>query len=539
VHNQDYHISGRAYKISVSLICAFIAFIYLAPLVQAGELIFGLDSAPERLIPIKIKSPQTFPVSMQIFQGLFDLNEQGNVIPCIVENWETKDNKTWLFHIRKGVFFHQSPILKHGTREVTAKDVLHSLTRFCAADSYNAFLLTDSVRGAAEFNQGKENHVTGLRLIDKYSIQVDLIRPESFFINRLSNALLSVFPVEADRKEYAEKIGFSIAVGTGPYMLESRTESEIVLKKNTNYWDKNSQPQLDKIIFRVIKNDQTRFVNLQREKIDLMVLPNTLFAAAFNKDRLLKKSLHKKYQIKAFPTFNTHLIGINNKSITDVNLRRAMFWGTNRKEMIDAILHGYAEETGGPVPPGINGYQSPFDKKLYDPEKAKAFLMKSAYKGEPLELLVHDISNSEQIGQIFQSQMADIGIKIKLTKLDFGSVINRMIKGDCRLFSMFAEFVFSSPEPILINLFSSSKIPVPNIFHFSNHFVDEMLNSLYDIKNEKESVKYCSQIEAKAMKEAPSVFLYRQKYVVLYPQNMEGLEVSGNNHYFLEKIRIK
>lgn len=539
MHNQDYHISGRAYKISVSLICAFIAFIYLAPLVQAGELIFGLDSAPERLIPIKIKSPQTFPVSMQIFQGLFDLNEQGNVIPCIVENWETKDNKTWLFHIRKGVFFHQSPILKHGTREVTAKDVLHSLTRFCAADSYNAFLLTDSVRGAAEFNQGKENHVTGLRLIDKYSIQVDLIRPESFFINRLSNALLSVFPVEADRKEYAEKIGFSIAVGTGPYMLESRTESEIVLKKNTNYWDKNSQPQLDKIIFRVIKNDQTRFVNLQREKIDLMVLPNTLFAAAFNKDRLLKKSLHKKYQIKAFPTFNTHLIGINNKSITDVNLRRAMFWGTNRKEMIDAILHGYAEETGGPVPPGINGYQSPFDKKLYDPEKAKAFLMKSAYKGEPLELLVHDISNSEQIGQIFQSQMADIGIKIKLTKLDFGSVINRMIKGDCRLFSMFAEFVFSSPEPILINLFSSSKIPVPNIFHFSNHFVDEMLNSLYDIKNEKESVKYCSQIEAKAMKEAPSVFLYRQKYVVLYPQNMEGLEVSGNNHYFLEKIRIK
>lgn len=539
MHNQDYHISGRAYKISVSLICAFIAFIYFAPLVQAGELIFGLDSAPERLIPIKIKSPQTFPVSMQIFQGLFDLNEQGNVIPCIVENWETKDNKTWLFHIRKGVFFHQSPILKHGTREVTAKDVLHSLTRFCAADSYNAFLLTDSVRGAAEFNQGKENHVTGLRLIDKYSIQVDLIRPESFFINRLSNALLSVFPVEADRKEYAEKIGFSIAVGTGPYMLESRTESEIVLKKNTNYWDKNSQPQLDKIIFRVIKNDQTRFVNLQREKIDLMVLPNTLFAAAFNKDRLLKKSLHKKYQIKAFPTFNTHLIGINNKSITDVNLRRAMFWGTNRKEMIDAILHGYAEETGGPVPPGINGYQSPFDKKLYDPEKAKAFLMKSAYKGEPLELLVHDISNSEQIGQIFQSQMADIGIKIKLTKLDFGSVINRMIKGDCRLFSMFAEFVFSSPEPILINLFSSSKIPVPNIFHFSNHFVDEMLNSLYDIKNEKESVKYCSQIEAKAMKEAPSVFLYRQKYVVLYPQNMEGLEVSGNNHYFLEKIRIK
>ena len=135
--------------------------------------------------------------------------------------------------------------------------------------------------------------------------------------------------------------------------------------------------------------------------------------------------------------------------------------------------------------------------------------------------------------------MADIGIKIVLKKLDFGSVINRMIKGECQLFSMFAEFVFSSPEPILINLFSSAKIPVPNIFHFSNHSVDEMLNSLYEMKNEKDSVKYCSQIESKAMKDAPSIFLYRQIYVVLYPQNMKGLEVSGNNHYFLEKIRIK
>ncbi len=539
MRNRDYRIPGMGCKVVVGLICAFIFFICLAPMAQADKLIFGLDTAPERLIPIKIKSPQTFPVSMQIFQGLFDLNEQGEVIPCIVESWETKDNKTWLFHIRKGVFFHQSAIFENGTREVTAKDVLHSLTRFCSADSYNAFLLTDSVKGAADFNQGRENHVTGLRLIDKYSLQVDLIRPECFFINRLSTALLSVFPVEADRREYAEKIGFSIAVGTGPYMLESRTESEIILKKNANYWDKNNQPQLDKIVFRVIKNDQTRFVNLQRGKIDLMVLPNCLFAEAFNKDGTLKMSLQKKFQAKPCPTFNTHLIGVNNKSIADINLRRAMFWGTNRKEMISAILYGYAEETGGPVSPGINGYLPPFDEKLYDPEKAKAFLIKSAYKGEPLELLVHDIGNSEQIGQIFQSQMADIGIKIVLKKLDFGSVINRMIKGECQLFSMFAEFVFSSPEPILINLFSSTKIPVPNIFHFSNHSVDEMLNSLYEMKNEKDSVKYCSQIESKAMKDAPSIFLYRQIYVVLYPQNMKGLEVSGNNHYFLEKIRIK
>jgi hypothetical protein len=66
-----------------------------------------------------------------------------------------------------------------------------------------------------------------------------------------------------------------------------------------------------------------------------------------------------------------------------------------------------------------------------------------------------------------------------------------------------------------------------------------MLNSLYEMKDEKESVAYCAKIEAKIMEGAPAIFLYRQKYVILYPRGMDGLEVSGNNHYFLEKIRIK
>ena len=66
-----------------------------------------------------------------------------------------------------------------------------------------------------------------------------------------------------------------------------------------------------------------------------------------------------------------------------------------------------------------------------------------------------------------------------------------------------------------------------------------MLESLYDLKDEKASVRFCADIEARVMEDAPSIFLYRQKYVLLYPPNMTGLEISGNNHYFFEKIIIK
>lgn len=502
----------------------------------ASQLVFGLDTTPDRLLPLQIKTPQTFPLSMQIFQGLFDLNGQGEVIPCLVEKWETKDYQTWIFHVRKGVHFHRSPIFNGEPREVTADDVVYSLTQHSSAASYNAFLLTDSVNGAADYNQGKVKGVQGVEKIDQYTVKVELIRPERFFINRLSTTWITVFPREMDDKKYADEAGFSIAVGTGPYVLKSRTETEVVLERNKNYWDKKHAPQIDKIIYRVITNDQTRLINLQRGNIDMMVLPSTLYPSAINKDGSLKKILNEKFQAKVVATYNTHFVGINNKMVPDVNLRRAMFWGTNRKEMINAILSGLADETGGTVPPGMNGYHAFDIGKLYDPEKAKSYLKKSSYKGEPLELYIHNLAGSEQVGQVFQAQMASIGINIVLKQLDFNGVIGKILKGEAPLFSMFMEYVFSSPEPILINFFSSSKIPVPNFFQFSNAEVDNALKTFYTMTDSSESVKESAKIEAQIMEYAPAIFLYRQKCIILYPKTFSGLEVSGNNHYFLGKL---
>ena len=505
---------------------------------SARELVFGLESSAERLIPIKIKSPQTFPVSMQIYEGLFDVDGKGNVIPRIIEKWETKDYKIWIFHVRKGVRFHRSPIFGNGTRELSAKDVLYSLTRFCSAESYSSFLILDYLEGAKEYNQGKADRVKGLKLTDPYTLQVTLIKPVPFFINHISTPVLAVFPEELEKKEYAEKAGLTMAVGTGPYVFKSMTDTEVMLDKNENYWNRESIPGLDRIVFRVIKHDQTRLASLKRGNIDLMVLPSSLFSAVFNKDGTLTEEFGKNYQIKSVATFNSHLIGINNKTVSDANLRRAMFWGTDRAQMVGSILYGHADVTAGTVPPGIHGYKPPFDKALFDIEKARSFLEKSSYKGEPVELLVHDLVNSEQIGQIFQAQMAKIGINITLKKMDYGSVIGRMVKGEAQLFSMFFEYAFSSPEPILINLFSTAKIPVPNFFQFSDSTVDSMLDDLYKMTDKRDSVKYCADIEARVMEEVPAIFLYRQKYLVLHSRNLTGLEVSGNNHYFLEKVRF-
>jgi ABC-type transport system substrate-binding protein len=150
--------------------------------------------------------------------------------------------------------------------------------------------------------------------------------------------------------------------------------------------------------------------------------------------------------------------------------------------------------------------------------------------------LVHELANSEQIGQIFQQQMKAIGVRIKLTKLDFNSVLSRMVKGDAALFSMFFEYVFSSPEPILFNLFTTAKRPVPNFWQFSNLGIDKEIESLRSVASRDESIKKSAAIEKAIMDESPAIFLYRQKYVVMYSKKFEGLVVNGHGHYQLEKL---
>jgi len=504
---------------------------------ESSRLVIGLNTQIERLNPITIKNPQTFQVAWQIYEGLLDLDESGQIVPRIAERWETEDNKVWVFHIRKGVTFHRSEIFDtpSKTRNVTSHDVLHSFTSFCSPGAYPSFVLADSIKGCAEYSAGKAKRVKGLRVVDDYTFEIELNKPEPFFLYRITSPWIAIFPKEANIEKYKDRWGLDIAVGTGPYRLLSKTDNQIVLARNEDYWDKSRIPKIEKLVFRVIKNDQMRFSELLKNKIDLMILPNSLFFSVFDTDGNPKQKYKRRFKFKEIKTFNHHFIGVNIKKIRDIHLRRAMFYGTNRKEMVKKVLLGYADILGGAIPPGMNGYIPTF-KRIYDPDKAKKELKQSKYDGREIELLVHDLASSEQICQVFQKQMKNIGINIKLTKLDFNSVIGRMVKGDVELFSMFAEIVFSSPEPLLLNLFSTKKIPVPNFWHYSNPNTDKRLEELRNLTDRNASLKACAEIEREIMEYVPAIFLYRQNQVVMFSNAFSNLKINSHNHYMFEKM---
>jgi|GEM_PF-729085 len=528
-----------------------VAIALLAPLLTAcsdtkkenqetSQFVIGIAAEPERLDPLTMKNPKTFILSWQIYEGLLGLDDEGLIAPRLAEKWETEDFKTWTFHLRENVYFQSSEIFDNSenTRKMTAEDALSTYTDYCSADAYSSFLLTDSIKGCADYNAGKADSVEGLQVIDEHTFQITLLKPEPFFLNRLTTAWIAIFPKEARSAAHKESWGLQTAVGTGPYRLESKTDSEIILVRNEKYWDKSRQPAIGKLIFRVIKNNQIRLAELNKGTIDLMVVPNTLFPTILNQDGSVKEEYKKDFQTEVYTTYNSNMIGFNLTSMTDVHLRRAMNYGTNRELIVKKLLFGHADVTGGTVPPGIRGYVPPFkEDALFDPVLAKKELQNSKYDGEEIEMLVHEVANSEQVGEIFQSQMKDLGVNIKLTKMDYNSVIGRMIKGDAPMFGMFFDYVFSSPEPILLNLFTSAKRPVPNFMQYSNVKVDKAIEDLRRIGDSTEANKQCAAIEAEIMEEVPAIFLYREKYLTLYSKKFSGLSINQHGHFQFELVK--
>ena len=425
----------------------------------AAPVVFALESEPERLDPLTIRNPQTFRVAWQIYEGLIGLSDDGKLDPRLAASWQTEDFRTWRFTLQPNAAFHASPLFgtDSPSRKVTADDVVWSYTAFCSPAAFASFVLVDSVKGCAEYNAGNASAVDGVRAIAPDEVEITLVRAEPFFLNRISTAWIAVFPREAASTQFEDLWGLEYAAGTGPYRLVSRSDTEYILEPNLEYWDETRIPRIERLVFRVVKNPQIRFAELIRGNIDISPVPPELFPALIGPDGRLQDRYEQTLALKTFKTFNIHFIGIDLNAVPDVHLRRAMALGTNRAEMAALLLRGFADVAVGPIPSSMPGAAAA--DVAYQPEQARAELSRSNYGGGPIDMYIHDLAQSERIGQIFQQQMKTIGIDIRLVKQDYGSVIGRAIEGRAPLFQSYAEIVFSSPEPLLVKLVRQRQDP--------------------------------------------------------------------------------
>ena len=380
---------------------------------QSGDISYGgivnlnFIHPIQGLFPLNSVYSNSVKIMGQVYEGLVYLDPETNTVePALAESWEVEaDGKSYTFHLRRGVKFHDSPIFPEGKgREFTARDVQFCLEKLCepAPNNQMSSFMTDIIKGGEAFyNSGgkrdnPKNELEGVQVIDDYTIRIELNYPLVSFLKRLTHSCCYIFPRELYSVE--DRMDFT-CVGTGPFAVAKMdVGTVVVLEHNKNYWKKdslgNNLPYLDGIRFTFV--DQRRqleefakgnidFISdLSWEGIDF--LAEALKSAEFEYEKGYKPLTQVQYY-----SFQTQ-----EGLFTDKRLRMAFNMAVDKQQLVNESLGGNVMPAKyGIVPPVLNEYDATSVKAIsYNPEEARRLMAEAGFpNGENFPVLTMQMND--------------------------------------------------------------------------------------------------------------------------------------------------
>ncbi|MDZ4344714.1 MAG: ABC transporter substrate-binding protein [Candidatus Binatia bacterium] len=180
--------------------------------------------------------------------GTYDF-DKGQHVGLLVERWEVKDPKTWIFHLRRDIKFHNGAPL-------TAEDVVHSINR----------IRTDPM------SKQRQNisAIAGESVIDKHTVRITTKEPTAPLLDYLFDRIMIT------NKAIYDKYGPDVAdrqypIGAGPYKFRELIPGQrLVIGKDKSHPMWKQYPQApDEIVFRIMREPEQRVTALLNNEIQI------------------------------------------------------------------------------------------------------------------------------------------------------------------------------------------------------------------------------------------------------------------------------
>jgi ABC-type transport system substrate-binding protein len=335
------------------------------------------------------------------------------LVPSLAESYDiSKDGKTYTFKLRKGVKFHNG-------REVVAQDVKYSIERTNNAKTESPGAgFYDMIAGIEAFKAGKAKEIKGVKVLDPYTVQFTLSRPDATFLHIMALNFSSVVPKEAVAK--AGKDFGKKPVGSGAFSVaEWKLGQQLVFKKNPDYFIAGV-PKLDQITFQVGLEPMTAILKVEKGEADVAGdgIPPAKFLEVRNNPKYAGMIVEGGQLHTGYITLNVQM-----KPLDDVRVRQAINHAIN-KDRVVKIINNRAVPANQPLPPSMPGYDKAFQGYAYDPAKARELLKAAGLeKGFKTTLYVFNVDPNPRIAQAIQQDLKEVGIEVALKNLAQANVI--------------------------------------------------------------------------------------------------------------------
>ena len=439
------------------------------------------------------------------YESLLRYTKDMELEPALATSYEQPDHLTYIFHIRKGVKFHDGS-------ELTAEDVKFTFDRILDPE-------TKSPR------KPFFTSISKIETPDKYTVKFTMSQPYPPFLNVLATWYGSIVSKAAVEKHGSMQ---SVTIGTGPFILKKYEHGiKGVFERFADYWDQ-PKPYIDGFDFIVIKDETSRLGALRKGTVDVGWIKNAQLAGLLEKRKNLKimsgpAVRQQRFWFKADrPPFN------------NVKVRQAMASAINRQDIIDTVMFGRGVLTASiptaTVPYGLSQEEMaklPFYKQ--DFELSKKLLKEAGYPDGFEFTLVTSPHSPDYIpcAEVMQRQLAKAGIKMNIVQKDWGITLKTWRAGDF-ISMIFAGIWYPDPEGYVMNYYHSQASA--NYFGYK----DEKLDSLFDAQhvepNQDKRVKIWHQIQQHVAETVPCIWPYAMtaRFEVVN-QKVKGYHFMSNN----------
>lgn len=416
-------------KIMLTLLIASLAFTAFAggqqddqaPAAAMAEPVvftFNNGAEPESLDPAVIEGVPEHNIYMCLFEGLVSYDPESlGPVPGVAESWDvSEDGITWTFNIRKDAAWSDGVA-------INAQTFVDSWLRFMSPETAAtyAYLPAMVIKGAAEYNAGEAGaDSVGIRAVDEYTFQFDLVGPAPYVLGMLPHYAFSVQPLHIIEKYGDEWTRPANIVGNGPFSLEGWVpQDKITVVKNDTYWDADAV-KIDKIIIYPIDDENTSLNMFLQGDLDWVeTVPDA---------RLEEMKLRDDYHVNA--SFITYYYEFNmtKAPFDDARVRKALAMSINRQELVDRVTRGGQFPAYGLTPP-LSGLYPKVVAFEEDVAAAKALLAEAGFpdgKGFPTFTLIYNTSEGhKKIAEYVQQKWAEtLGIDCAIENQEWATFLD-------------------------------------------------------------------------------------------------------------------
>ncbi len=440
---------------------------------------------------------------VNLYDSLVYPTPEGDVVPHVAERWDTSaDGLTWTFYLRKGIKFHDGS-------ELTAEDVAFSMDRLTTIGEGYAYLFMDRVKRS--------------EVVDKYTVRFHMSEPYGPFLTTIVrlyilNKDVVMANIETpgpygDFGDYGKKYLLTHDAGSGAYSLkEMRLEEYVLMEKFRDCWGEVSPNAPDEVKF--IGTTEPITVRTMMARGELEVSDQWQGLESLNSlDALEGVDIATIYQGTVF----YYMLHTKKPPTDDIHFRKAMAWAMDYKNLIEGIFPG-SRPAIGPIAPGFPGHNPDLVQYRRDLDKAMAELKQSKYYGKldqyPVEThWAAEVPDEEKAALLFMSNMAEVGIKVKVVKTPWLSMVEETANMEA---SPNIETIFVSPHyaeagSLLESRYHSKSAPT---WEQNEWLLDKELDGMIDdaiatIDMEERFGKY-REIQKKIVELCPSLFMFEQ-----------------------------